>query len=124
MKILTQANFKRKYNLSQRQLNDLAKRGCVKIQQSGFKSDSNNHHKIVILEHDSIEAPKNQFRTTTSSLDRVRLMSHIWCDYCENYHDVTELKERYVGNRVNYYCPRDKQKHPYVMASLEQQRLD
>jgi len=45
----SQNTFKSKFHLSQRELNTLAQKGVVEIQQSGFYGDSIHHHKIVVV---------------------------------------------------------------------------
>lgn len=43
------SKFKKRYNISQKELNSLAKRGIVEIQQGGFIGDNLHHDKVVVI---------------------------------------------------------------------------
>lgn len=49
MNALAFATFKRRYGVTQAQINNLAKAKRVEIQQNGYVGDSMHHHKLVVF---------------------------------------------------------------------------
>ena len=49
MRSYSQRIFKHRFNLSQEQVNGLAKCHIIEVHQSGFKGDSMHHPKIVVV---------------------------------------------------------------------------
>lgn len=69
MKIMTTATFAKKLGCSRKNLNKLAKKGLIQIQQSGFTAHSSSHPKLVVLNKPLTEI-KEFISPSTSPFDR------------------------------------------------------
>jgi len=54
VKILRLSKFKKKFHLTQKQVNELARLGKILIQQNGYRGHILRHHKIVVYNPGSI----------------------------------------------------------------------
>ena len=52
MKALSTSVFKKRFRLTQTQLNELVNLGRVQVQQNGYKGDSMHHYKLVVFPDD------------------------------------------------------------------------
>ncbi len=62
MKALGVTAFKKRFGLSQAELNELVRTEKVSLQQNGYVGDSSNHHKLVVFVSDAGVAQPGQRR--------------------------------------------------------------
>jgi hypothetical protein len=85
VKVLGLNAFKKKFDLSQAQVNALVKKKTIFLQQNGYLGDSLHHRKLVVYPT-SFRLPSREWRGVEEDVPkRVSRGRWEWCIHCRGY---------------------------------------